>query len=241
LTNVIETEFVSSLSSQIQALWQDPGIVKTWERRNEVQITDSAKYFFENIARISNTSYLPSVKDCLFCHARTTGIIETTFEYQSMIFKMVDVGGQRSERKKWIHCFENVTAVLFCVALSEYDQRLYEDSSVNRMMESIILFEQTCQTKWFENAAMILFLNKRDLFEEKITKKDMKICFSDYQGGSNAGNALQFIQHKFEQSNKTPKLIYTHVTTATETENVRFVFNAITDMIITQRLSTVDF
>lgn len=39
---------------------------------------------------------------------------------------MFDVGGQRSERKKWIHCFENVTSIIFCVALSEYDQPLLE-------------------------------------------------------------------------------------------------------------------
>ena len=44
-------------------------------------------------------------------------------------FSMFDVGGQRSERKKWIHCFENVTSIIFCVALSEYDQVLLEESS----------------------------------------------------------------------------------------------------------------
>lgn len=42
---------------------------------------------------------------------------------------MFDVGGQRSERKKWIHCFENVTSIIFCVALSEYDQMLLEESN----------------------------------------------------------------------------------------------------------------
>ena len=39
---------------------------------------------------------------------------------------MFDVGGQRSERKKWIHCFESVTSIIFCTALSEYDQVLLE-------------------------------------------------------------------------------------------------------------------
>jgi len=42
---------------------------------------------------------------------------------------MFDVGGQRSERKKWIHCFETVTSIIFCVALSEYDQVLLEESN----------------------------------------------------------------------------------------------------------------
>ena len=54
---------------------------------------------------------------------------------------MVDVGGQRNERKKWIHCFQDVTALIFCVAMSEYDLKLYEDERVNRMHESVTLFE----------------------------------------------------------------------------------------------------
>ena len=47
---------------------------------------------------------------------------------------MFDVGGQRSERKKWIHCFENVTSIIFCVALSEYDQVLLEESNQVRVL-----------------------------------------------------------------------------------------------------------
>lgn len=47
---------------------------------------------------------------------------------------MFDVGGQRSERKKWIHCFENVTSIIFCVALSEYDQTLLEESNQVRLI-----------------------------------------------------------------------------------------------------------
>ena len=43
---------------------------------------------------------------------------------------MFDVGGQRSERKKWIHCFEGVTAIIFCVALSAYDLVLAEDEEM---------------------------------------------------------------------------------------------------------------
>jgi hypothetical protein len=95
---------------------------------------------------------------------------------------LVDVGGQRSERKKWIHCFQDVTAVVFCVAMSEYDLKLYEDETVNRMDESLKLFDEICNSKWFTDVAIILFLNKSDIFREKIKKIDLSVCFADYKG-----------------------------------------------------------
>lgn len=65
----------------------------------------------------------------LHCRLRTTGITETLFELGQINFRMMDVGGQRSERKKWIHCFEGVQCLLFMVALSGYDQCLVEDQN----------------------------------------------------------------------------------------------------------------
>jgi hypothetical protein len=60
---------------------------------------------------------------------------------------MYDVGGQRNERKKWIHCFDDVTAVIFVASLSEYDQVLYEDHTVNRMDEAVTLFADIANSK----------------------------------------------------------------------------------------------
>ena len=69
---------------------------------------------------------MPSEQDVLRIRVPSTGIIEYTFDLDQIVFRMVDVGGQRSERRKWIHCFENVTSIMFLVALSEYDQTLLE-------------------------------------------------------------------------------------------------------------------
>lgn len=57
---------------------------------------------------------------------------------------MFDVGGQRSERKKWIHCFEGVTAIIFIVAMSEYDLTLVEDQEMVSFCDCRKL-EETCQ------------------------------------------------------------------------------------------------
>lgn len=97
---------------------------------------------------------------------------------------MFDVGGQRSERKKWIHCFENVTAVIFLAAISEYDQVLVEDEAVNRMQEALTLFDSICNSRWFQETSMILFLNKKDKFADKLPKSPLGNYFTDYEGES---------------------------------------------------------
>lgn len=151
---------------------------------------------------------------------------------------MFDVGGQRSERKKWIHCFEGVTAIIFCVALSGYDLVLAEDEEMNRMTESMALFDQISNNKWFVNTSIILFLNKKDLFAEKIRKSPLNICFPEYTGENSYEEAAAYIQVKFEELNamKDSKEIYTHFTCATDTRNVQFVFDAVTDVIIKNNL-----
>lgn len=71
--------------------------------------------------------YVPTVDDVLRTRVKTTGIVEMVFTFRDLRFRLVDVGGQRSERKKWIHCFQGITALIFTVALSEYDLVLAED------------------------------------------------------------------------------------------------------------------
>ena len=108
----------------------------------------------------TNDVFFPPFSDVLRSRVKTTGITETTFQIGELKYRMFDVGGQRSERKKWIHCFENVTAIVFLVAISEYDQMLYEDESINRMQEALVLFDSICNSRWFVRTSIILFLNK---------------------------------------------------------------------------------
>lgn len=116
------------------------------------------------------------------CHIPITLNTGVTNNFHLSQFRMFDVGGQRSERKKWIHCFEGVTAIIFCVALSGYDLVLAEDEEMNRMIESMKLFDSICNSKWFVATSIILFLNKKDLFEEKIVRSPLTICFPEYSG-----------------------------------------------------------
>ena len=84
-------------------------------------------YFFPELDRLFHETYKPTEQDIVQCRARTIGITETTFQLKDHEMLMVDVGGQKSERRKWIHCFQDVTSILFLVSLSGYDQCLVED------------------------------------------------------------------------------------------------------------------
>ncbi|XP_018328197.1 G protein alpha q subunit isoform X2 [Agrilus planipennis] len=174
------TTFENPYADAIKDLWNDSGIQECYDRRREYQLTDSAKYYLSDLERIRDPSYLPTEQDILRARAPTTGIIEYPFDLDSIIFRMVDVGGQRSERRKWIHCFENVTSIIFLVALSEYDQILFESQNENRMEESMALFKTIITYPWFQNSSIILFLNKKDLLEEKIMTSHVVDYFPDF-------------------------------------------------------------
>ena len=124
----------------------------------------------------------------------TTGILEYPFDLDSIIFRMVDVGGQRSERRKWIHCFENVTSIMFLVALSEYDQILVEENNQNRMEESKALFQHIVEYPYFHQSSVILFLNKKDLLEEKIRTSHLKDYFPQYNGREQEPNDARLVK-----------------------------------------------
>ncbi|KAG5282153.1 hypothetical protein AALO_G00052800 [Alosa alosa] len=202
------------LSDVIKRIWKDSGVQAAYERAAEFQLNDSAGYYLADLDRIAAADYLPTEQDVLRSRVKTTGIIEENFSCKELIFRMFDVGGQRSERKKWIHCFEGVTCIIFCGALSAYDMVLVEDDEVNRMHESLHLFNSICNHRFFATTSIVLFLNKKDLFEEKIKKVHLSICFPDYDGPNTFDDASNYIKQQFQDLNmkKGVKEIYAHLT-----------------------------
>jgi guanine nucleotide-binding protein subunit alpha len=104
----MDTEPLSVLPQEvlqsIESLWHDPVIPSVMDRSSEFYLMDSATYFFANIRKIGAADYVPDEADVLRARTKTTGISETRFNMGQLSIHMFDVGGQRSERKKWIHC-----------------------------------------------------------------------------------------------------------------------------------------
>ncbi|KAI6708056.1 hypothetical protein JHW43_009411, partial [Diplocarpon mali] len=220
----------------ILSLWQDASIENLMERQSEFYLMDSAPYFFEEAHRITSQDFIPTEADVLRARTKTTGIYETRFTMGSLSIHMFDVGGQRSERKKWIHCFENVTSIIFCVALSEYDQVLLEESNQNRMMESLVLFDSVVNSRWFMRTSIILFLNKVDLFRQKLGRSPLSNYFPDYSGGNDINRASKYLLWRFNQVNRAHLNLYPHLTQATDTSNIRLVFAAVKETILQNAL-----
>ena len=104
-----------------------------------------------------------------------------------------------------------------------------------------MLFDEICNSKWFVETSIILFLNKTDLFAEKIKRVDLKVCFEEYTGGLDSyEEALRYIMARFVELNRNPesKQIYPYPTCATDTENIRNIFSAVKDIILQNNLRT---
>jgi len=236
------TQLTPSVAELIKTLWEEQAVKSIYDQRAVMKIEDSSAYFWDNVDRIVSEDFVPNDKDILLVRYRTTGVIEQKFEMKRNMFHVFDVGGQKSERKKWIHCFEMVTAVIFVAALSCYDEVMFEDEEKNSMSDSIELFGSITNNEYFKETAMILFLNKKDLYAEKIKAgKHITLCpdFAHYNGSQDSYDETSaFIKQQFEaKDNDSQKQIFTHLTCAVDKNQVEKVFNDIQTVIINASLA----
>ncbi|KAF9231473.1 guanine nucleotide binding protein, alpha subunit [Melanogaster broomeanus] len=224
--------FSAELAMAVHQLWQDPIIPQVMDHSSEFYLMDNASYFLTEVLRIGSPNYLPTENDVLRARTKTTGITETRFTMGQLQIHMLDVGDQRSERKKWMHCLENVTSIIFCAALSEYDQVLLEETDQNRMQESLTLFESVVNSRWFLRTSIILFLNKMDVFRSKLPKVPLEKYFPDYTGGADVDKAAKYILWRFMHVNRARLSVYPHVMQAIDTTSIQLVSAAVKETII---------
>ncbi|MCJ1239459.1 hypothetical protein MMC14_007455 [Varicellaria rhodocarpa] len=235
----INDPFPIDCLAAMKGLWADGAVQQSIRRGNEYALHDNIQYYYASIDRLFARDYLPNDQDVLRSRLRTTGITETLFELGQLNYHMFDVGGQRSERKKWVHCFEGVHCLLFVAALSGYDQCLVEDKTANQMQEALMLFESILSLPWFRKSSIILFLNKMDLFKEKLSDKPIRDYFPDYSGADGDFNAAStYFANKFRALNRTEgREIYVHHTNATDTNLLHITMQSVQDTIIQNNLN----
>jgi len=236
----LRNDLNSELLDPIRAIWQLEVAKNLFMNKGQLQLIESADYFLDQLDRISPQGYLPNEEDIIKSRTKTVGINEINFKLAGVAIRIVDVGGQRSERRKWIHCFEDVSIIFFIVAISEYDQVLREDSSTNRLTESMHLFQEISSCEWFKPTPIMLFLNKSDLFKNKIQRSPLSDHFPEFTDGSDFEKATKFLEKKFQDLNGwRARDLYVHVTCATDKDNVGFVFKSFQKIFLDKRLDNL--
>jgi len=239
LTHDDEQPISPELGERILRLFHSPAMQKAFERRNEFWLLDSYTYCLKHLPRFTEPGFVPSAEDAVMARVRTTGIVNTELvhtlgvsepkaegEPDALKFQVVDVGGQRNERKKWMHCFDDVRAILFVVNLAGFNQVLFEDSAKNRLHEELELFEQISSNALFADVPLLLFLNKKDLFEQMISGgADLRKAFPHYAGArGDTPAALRYVMETFRRKLPAGKAMAIHPVSARCQEDIQRAF-----------------
>jgi len=244
------TELNPEIAKIIHEIWTNNEIQKYMEklgtRIEEAQFLGGVtgiKYYFDNVERFASDTFEVTTADMLKARRKTIGVHETQFFYRNVQFNMIDVGGQRSERKKWLHCLADVNVVIFLTALNDYDQTLEEDPETNRMVESLKLWKLLSSSEYLKNTPFILFLNKSDLFEEKIQKVPLCDVFEEYQPmiaapGTDFEKGCKFISKQYETHFSGAKPFSTHITNSLDTTCVSKIFELVSENMINEMLKS---
>lgn len=185
--------FTMDICDAIQRVWKDPAVQKLYERRSEINLNDSSKYFLENLASINRLDFTPTPRDLIMSYVPTVGVQNVIFSVNNHVFQLFDIGGQRIDRRKWATMYDGIDAIFFCIAISEYNQTMEEDPEANRLQDSLSLLDKISNEPKFEKTPLLLFLNEIDVFSEKLPLFPLQNFMPDYKGNS-ANDAMDFIE-----------------------------------------------
>jgi len=253
------SRFDAELYDKFKRLLEDKGIQQTLRQRYTFILNDNFDYLVSRMHLLCKRDYVVTFDDYLHVKQRTVGLQQLTFVLPSKtglhreFYHVHDAGGQRSERRKWVHILEGADAFMFVAAISGYNQTLWEEVSYNRLREAVHLFRRVYHMDILRSAHVILFLNKYDLFEKKIAHFPFRQHFPEYQGNETAELVKEYIVNMFKKQmdvryalpqNQHPaveRALYVHTTCATDTNCVNKVFELTRDIIVLKSLTAVGF
>ena len=204
------------------------------QMRYSTHVTDADGYFLRRIRLMNNPAYVPTDDDMLHMRKVTESVEEFRFTYRARDFTVIDVGGRKAERRKWINLFSRANLIIYCASLVDFDQSLEDDANVNSMSGSLNVFESVVNLTYFQDTPLLLFLNKKDLLTKKVKAVSLVQHYPDYKGVDDDPREITgFIKSKFLSKIKdTSRPVKTYVVSATNTRDVKKAFELSLDWVL---------
>ncbi|KAI8986680.1 G-alpha-domain-containing protein [Trametes punicea] len=232
--------------SDMIALWNDP-IVRQILRRRKIRLEESPGFYLNDLNRVTSLSYFPTDDDVLKARLKTVGVSEYSFHMEAgpetgTEWRIIDVGGSRSQRPTWVPFFDDVNAIIFLAPISAFDQTLVEDRSVNRLEDSVLLWKEVCSNKLLAKVDLVLFLNKCDILASKL-RSGIRLAKYVRSFGDRPNEpevAEKYFRSKFSaihrEHSPIPRKFYGFCTSVTDTTTTGGIIASVKDMVVREHL-----
>lgn len=189
----VNDEYPEEVAEAVTHLWADAGIQEAFRQRCGYQLLENLPYFAGRVQQVIRPGYIPSREDVLRLWTHTEGIWETTLDLDDAIVKFFDMGGNRSQQRKWIHTFKDADSIVFTVDASAYCRRLFENESMNRMQEQLRLWDSIANSLWLTKTNFILVFTKVDTLLETIELSPISKYFLEFEEPAESGDKDQVV------------------------------------------------
>ncbi|KAK7042966.1 hypothetical protein VNI00_008703 [Paramarasmius palmivorus] len=249
-------------ADDMKRLWKHSAVQELLDKQN-LRLEEMAGFFLDELDEVTSERYIPTNAHILKARIKTLGVSENriTMNAGAVISSEFLEWGHRSLRgdyfsrllpkavrvlttliAAWVPYFDNMDAIIFLAPISAFDQVLAEAPKVNRLEDSVMLWQNIVSNKLLQQTDIILFLNKCDLFASKLASgirlKDYVVSFGNRP--NDFDNASSYLKKKFagimKEDSPLPRTFYCHLTTVTDTQSTQKVITSIKDMLMRDSL-----
>ncbi|OCH86520.1 G-alpha-domain-containing protein [Obba rivulosa] len=244
-------EVIASCAEDMAALWADASI-RALLKHEDVRLEEGPGFFLNDVARVAARGYEPSDDDVVRARLRTMGVQEYRFVFErggeaGREWLIYDVGGARSSRHAWFPYFDDINAIIFLAPISCFDETLAEDTNVNRLQDSMLLWKAVCSSKLLRKVQLILFLNKCDLLRAKLARGVRLVDYVSSYGDrpNDTRNAAKYFRQQFKEllTRHSPEKreFYSFLTTVVDTKATAVTVAAVREGIQRNHLKEAEF
>ncbi|KAH9033514.1 guanine nucleotide binding protein, alpha subunit [Lactarius pseudohatsudake] len=232
-------------------LWGDEWVRNRLVEKR-VRLQESSGFYLDQIERITAKDYSPTDDDVLKARLKTVGVVEHPFTISMGTMRgntswvIYDVGGARNQRHAWAPFFQDVNSIIFLAPISAFDQVLTEDTRVNRLEDSLLLWRAVISNKLLGKVPIVLFLNKCDLLREKLEAgvrlKSHLVTYGDRP--NDYESVSKYLRNKFGQlhnqnSPNHDRELFIHYTSVVDKEKTAQIIASVREAILRLNLKTL--